>query len=452
MPLTIKQLNLNKCMIPQKCNMKNKKICVVGLGYVGLTLSIVLAERSFEVYGVEASKSILEQLDNCRPHFHEKNLDILLKRFLNRNLYISGEIPKHDFGTFIICVGTPLNKETKKPVLDYVINASNEVAKCLSEDALVILRSTIPIGTTRNIVKPILDTSKKDYRLAFCPERTVEGAALTELKQIPQIIGGIDEDSIDRALDIFRKVTPTTIQVSSLEAAEMIKILDNTFRDVNFAYANEIALICEKLGLDALELIRSANMGYPRTKISVPGFVGGACLEKDPYILAYFAEKLGYNPSLIKASRSINESLPLYIAKKIENCLKELKKDKNSKIFITGFAFKGQPETDDLRGSSTTDMVSNLKRVGYKNLYGHDFVVLPKDLEKLGVKLCTIEDGFKNSDCVVIATNHLSYYNLNIEYLSSLMNKPSLLIDIWRVFDSDIIKANGVIYKGIGYD
>lgn len=432
--------------------MKNKKICVVGLGYVGLTLSIVLAEKSFEVYGVETNKSILEQLNKCKPHFREKNLDILLKKFLNRNLHISGKISEHDFGTFIICVGTPLNKKTKKPVLDYVINASNEVAKCLSEDALVVLRSTIPIGTTRNIVKPILDNSKKDYRLAFCPERTVEGAALTELKQLPQIVGGIDEDSIDRALDIFRRVTPTTIQVSSLEAAEMIKILDNTFRDVNFAYANEIAIICEKLGLDALELILSANMGYPRTKIPTPGFVGGACLEKDPYILVYFAEKLGYNPSLIKDSRSINESLPLHIAKKIENGFKKLKKDKNSKIFITGFAFKGQPETADLRGSSTIDLLTNLKKMGYKNLYGHDFVVLPKDLEKLGVKLCTIEYGFKNSDCVIIATNHLSYYNLDIEYLSSLMNKPSLLIDVWRVFDYNIVKANGIIYKGVGLD
>ena len=430
--------------------MKIKRICVVGLGYVGLTLSVVLSEKSFEIYGVEADKSVVDRLNNFNPHFHEKGLDVLLKKFLNRIMFISQNIPEKKMDVFIICVGTPLNKKTKKPIMDYVIRASEEVAKNLYDGSLVVLRSTVPVGTTRNIVKPILDKSGKKYCLAFCPERTAEGAALKELRNLPQIIGGIDEESIDSALDIFRKVTPTTIEVSTLEAAEMIKILDNSYRDVNFAYANEIALICERLGLDVLELIMSANMGYPRTNIPIPGFVGGACLEKDPHILVDFAARSGYEPKLIKCCREVNENLPLHVADKIIAKLDKLGKPKTSKIFITGFAFKGQPETDDIRGSLTIELLNKLKECGYKNIYGHDFIVAKEELEKLGIEVCSIGDGFKNSDCVVVATNHLSYSELNIEQLCSLMNKPSLLIDIWRVFESKIVKASGIVYGGVG--
>jgi len=430
--------------------MKNKKICVVGLGYVGLTLSVVLAEKFFKVYGVEVNKSVVDQLNNYNPHFLEKGLDVLLKRFLNKNLFISDQIPKDEISAFIVCVGTPIDKKTKMPVLDYIVRSVNDVANSISDGALVVLRSTVPVGTTRKIVKGILDKSGKRYSLAFCPERTAEGAALTELKQLPQVIGGIDEESVDRALDIFRKVTPTTIQVSSLEASEMVKLLDNTYRDVNFSYANEVALICEKLGLDALELIRSANMGYPRTAIPVPGFVGGACLEKDPYILADFSSKMGYVPHLTKYCRQINESIPNHIAKKIESGLEKLNKGKDSKIFITGMAFKGQPETDDLRGSPSIDLLDNLRQLRYNNIYIHDYVVSKEKLEKHGIEICSMEEGFAGADCAVIATNHTSYYREDIGHLSSIMNKPSLLFDIWRVFDQNIVKANGIIYSGVG--
>ena len=180
-------------------------------------------------------------------------------------MFISDQIPKDEISAFIVCVGTPIDKKTKMPVLDYIVRSVNDVANSISDGALVVLRSTVPVGTTRKIVKGILDKSGKRYSLAFCPERTAEGAALTELKQLPQVIGGIDEESVDRALDIFRKVTPTTIQVSSLEASEMVKLLDNTYRDVNFSYANEVALICDSFNIDAIRLISAANEGYRRS-------------------------------------------------------------------------------------------------------------------------------------------------------------------------------------------
>lgn len=431
--------------------MKLNNICVIGMGYVGLTLSVTLAEKGFVVHGIEADDKTFKSLNDGIPHFHEKGIDILLKKHLNSRIFIHKEIPNKKMDVFIICVGTPLDKTTKKPVMKYIMHAATEVKNKLSDGSLVVLRSTVPVGATRSIVKPVLDQSGKKYGLAFCPERTIEGKALVELRQLPQIIGGLDEESIDKSLDLFRKITTTTVEVSSIEAAEMIKLIDNSFRDLNFAYANEIALICENLKLDALEVIKAAGTAYPRTNVPVPGFVGGSCLEKDPYILFEVAKNNGYVPHLIKNARVVNEIIPPHVAQKIANHLKANGKDfKSAKIFISGFAFKGQPDNDDMRGSLTLDLLHDLRNLGFSNIYGHDFLVSKSDLNALNVKVCSIEEGFSNADAVVVATNHTGYYNLNSANLASTMNKSSIIIDVWRVFDKEIFKSKGIYYGGVG--
>lgn len=433
--------------------MRIKNICMVGMGYVGLTLSVVLADRGFEVYGVEVDKSVVKQLNQGKPHFHEKGLDALLKKHLNKNLFVTEKIPEQQQDVFIISVGTPINKDNKRPILNHVINAVTDVSNYLKDGNLIVLRSTVPVGTTRNVVKPIFDKVNKKYFLAFCPERTAEGKALIELKELPQVIGGLDEESADKAEELFRKVTPTTIEVSSLESAEMVKLLNNSYRDLTFAYSNEVAMICEKAGLDVIEVIKAANLGYFRSDIPLPGFVGGACLEKDPHILIDFSNRKGYFPKLIKQARDLNEHLPLHVAEKIKSKLETIKKNiKDCKIFVMGFGFKGQPETDDIRGSLTIDLVENLKKYGCRSIYGHDFAVGNKKIEEIGVKTCSLEDGFKNADCVIFANNHQSYYGLNIEHLISLMNKPAVFFDVWYIFDpKEIIRAD-IIYGGVGFD
>lgn len=434
--------------------MRLRNVCIVGLGYVGLTLAVVLAQKKFKVFGIEKNAKLVDQLNRGQPHFHERGLPQLLQESLSKNLFISQQLPILDPDAFIIAVGTPIDKVTKKPILEPLISASWEVSKNLSDGALVILRSTIPVGATRKIVKPILDQSGKSYFLAFCPERTIEGEALKELVELPQIIGGLNEESVDRALDLFHNITPTTIRVDSLETAEIIKLLNNSYRDLIFSFSNEIALLSEKLGLDAVKVINAANFGYPRSNIPRPGFVGGACLEKDPHILIDFANSLGYSPNLIKHSRKINELLPDWVSNRIMDDLNKLNKNpKEVKILISGFAFKGYPETDDIRGSLTIRLWENLKNIfNSDNIYGHDFIVKDNIFENLNIKKVELEEGFKDADCVILANNHPKYQEMDIKRLISLMRKPSLLWDCWHHFGPDIFQDIGdVFYYSLGY-
>lgn len=434
--------------------MKIKNICMIGLGYVGLTLSLVLSEKGLTIYGVEKNLEIIAKLKKKKAHFFEKGLDYLLKKYLNKNFFIAESIPATAaIDAFIITVGTPIDKKTKKPRNDYITAAAKQVAQKLQDGQIVILRSTVAIGTSREVVMPILKKTGKKFYLAFCPERTTEGVALKELKELPQIIGGLNETSIEKAMEIFRKITPTAIAVPSLEDAEMNKVLDNAYRDLTFACANEIALIAKKLGLDGYNVIRAGNLGYPRTNVPIPGFVGGACLEKDPWIfIDCVRKKTKYTPRLIKAAREINEELPVILAERIKENLQERKINKEkAKIFISGFAFKGRPETDDLRGSPTLDLVEALKNRQIKNIYGHDFVVGMEKIKNLAVKPASIKEGFHNADVVIFMNNHAGYENLNIESLLKKTKKGALFFDGWHIYDpKNIQELNHVTYEGIG--
>ncbi|TSC85014.1 MAG: UDP-glucose/GDP-mannose dehydrogenase [Parcubacteria group bacterium Gr01-1014_13] len=433
---------------------ESKKICVVGLGYVGLTLSVVLAEKGFQVYGITKSEELAEQLRNGKPHFHEKGLEVLLKKFVNKNLFISATIPADiAMDVFVISVGTPLDKSTKKPIISHIESAVTDVAKNLRPGGLVVLRSTVPVGLTRNYVLPMIQKHQKErFYLAFASERTIEGKALSELKYLPQVIGGLDEESLNKASEIFIQVTKTIIRVSSLESAEMIKILDNSYRDLTFAFANEVAMVSRQLGLNAIELIEAANFGYPRTNVPVPGFVGGACLEKDPHILVDFATTAGYTPQLVAMARKVNESLPVFTADLVrKHCAANGKDIATAKIFVSGLAFKGRPETDDLRGSPTVDFLKCLQEAGAKNIHGHDFVVKREAIVGLGITPCTLEEGFQGADCVLFMNNHVSYEYFDIEKLLPNLNQQAFFFDGWHLFDSKVIKSySHITYEGLG--
>ena len=289
----------------------NNDICILGLGYVGLTLSATLADLGFRVIGVEIREKVLQDLKKRKPHFFEPNLDkILNKIILNNNFKFYKKIPKDWAGnTFIITVGTPLDKHGKSRD-DLIKNVSNEVKNSIKNNGLVILRSTVKVGTTRNIVKKIIEKKVKKFDIAFCPERTQEGKALSEVKKIPQIIGGLNYKSAKRARSIFKKVTKVNLIVSSLETAELIKLVDNSQRDVYFSYANEIAKICDELKISATEVINTGKYKYGRTNLAFPGPVGGPCLIKDTYILNESLKNKKSKPNIALAARRINENLP----------------------------------------------------------------------------------------------------------------------------------------------
>lgn len=446
-------------MVNEVKRMNKKEIAIMGMGYVGLTLSVVLAKNGFKVYGIEVKKEIVENLKSGKPHFHETRLEALLRQQQKLgNLKIHESLPNEEIDVYIISVGTPLKKGNRTPNIDYIRNVVVNVANNLNQNSLIILRSTVPVGTSRNIVLPLLEKQSglkagKDFSFAFAPERTIEGNAIVELETNPQIIGGFDEKSVSQASDLFRKLTPTVINVSSLEAAEMIKILDNTYRDIRFAYANEVAMICEKLNLDATELINAANTHYPRNNIPAPSpGVGGACLSKDPYILIDFAKKAGYDAKIIEESRRINEYIPIQIVKRIKAKLEEFNKDiKKAKIFIVGFAFKGEPETSDMRDSTTLWFIDELKKYA-SDIYGFDPVIDNELLKHLGIKVCdTMEEGYSNADVILFLNNHKSYLDLDPFEICSKMNKPAIFYDAWRMFEEEMFKdMTDICYRGVG--
>lgn len=431
------------------------KVCVVGLGYVGLTLAITLSDCGVIVYGVDSKKETVLSLRNGKPTISEKNVVSLLQKHLGTNLHILENIPEMDFDAYMICVGTPLNSKNS-PILDYIISASEETGTRLKKGQVVILRSTIPVGTTRNIVIPILEEKSNlksgvDFDVVFAPERTAEGVALSELKTNPQIIGSLTSEGIEKTSLIFKQMTPTIIPVSSIETAEMMKLIDNTYRDVRFAYANEIAIICETLKLDAKECIEKANFQYPRNNIPMPSpGVGGPCLSKDPYILAHVASQYGYKPEIIAHSRWVNEYIPSFLAKKVVRKIEMMGGKGNLKIFIIGFAFKGNPETGDIRNSPTLILVEELKK-HFTNIVGYDPIVPTSDIENIGIKVTTIQKGFEDADCVVVMNNHESYHSLNMRELLRSASKPCVFVDCWSMF-RDLRKNKELIYTGVGID
>jgi UDP-N-acetyl-D-mannosaminuronic acid dehydrogenase len=432
-------------------------IGVIGLGYVGLTVAVALAERGFRVIGFDNQDDIRKALGRGVLHIYEPNLDTLFKAQLGKKalLVASSHEQLRESRTFLICVNTPVINT--QPDLTDLKEAVNALTDHLKPGDLVIVRSTVPVGTCRNVVKSIIEARTsysvgQDIGLAHAPERTVAGRAMEELRTLPQVIGGINDWSVGAATRIFSRLSPTIIQVDTLEEAEIIKLINNTFRDISFGFANEVATICEAYNLDAAKVIRAANSGYPRNPIPLPSpGVGGPCLTKDPYILLT-AKRVSNVPSLAEVGRKINEQVPKSIGRRLLDALQQLgKKPSECTIFILGFAFKGDPETTDMRGSPALDLVTALRhKVG--TICGWDAIVPRADIEEIGITWKDIAAGFTGADAVLLMNNHRSFASLDVYRLVEKMKKPAIFFDGWGMFDADgIEKIRGMHYLGISY-
>lgn len=431
--------------------MKDNKVCVVGLGYVGITLSVVLAEKGFEVLGIDLNRKVIDMISRKEAHLFEPGVEDLLKENVGKSIFVSDTYPEELPKTIIICVSTPVDLATGKPNLGHLQSAVSDIKQRISEGTLVIVRSTVPIGTSRSIVLPEI-CSVPGVKLTFCPERTIQGQALREIQELPQIIGSLDEPSEEAAVSFFERITPLIETVGSLEAAEMIKLICNCHTDMIYSYGNEVALMAENFGLDPIKLIKSANNKYPRPDINLPGFVGGGCLTKDPYILIESFSKFDYVPSLVQTARKKNEYMPGHVARDVKARLERAgKKLEDVKIFFLGFAYKGVPETDDIRGSPAEPFIEYVSKYSSK-IVGHDYVVSDELIKASGAHPVSIEEGFENADCVVFLNNSPKYAGLDIETLVQSMRKPAVLIDCWRIFgDRGLENYKDLDYGGIGY-
>lgn len=428
------------------------RVAVIGLGYVGLTLSVALARRGLTVFGCERQSSVVAALRSGRSHLYEPGVEDALREHLGRRLFVDQALPDEPVDAAVICVSTPVDPQTRAPQLDFLRDAARAVAQAWPTPPLVVVRSTVPVGVTRRVVLPELAARIATPRLAFCPERTIQGQALRELEELPQVVGGLDEISAAAAEALFSRLTRRTVRVASLEAAELVKLINNCHTDLIYAFGNEVALIAERFGLDPLAAIRAANLEYPRPDLAKPGFVGGGCLSKDPYILLASADARGHEPWLVGRARALNEYLPQHVAQHFLRLLAETRGTLDgARVLVLGFAYKGWPPTDDMRGSPSPPMLEVLRSAGV-TLLGHDFLVSDGVLRDLGVIPCAPDQGFAGSDAVLIVTDHPDYGRLDVEKLVGRLRSPALVYDCWRILDEDRVRSvPNVRYAGIGY-
>lgn len=437
----------------RRSEVKIKTVSVIGLGYVGLTLALTLNEFGIRVIGVDVQQPVIDTLNAGIPHFYEKGLEQLLKKHAQKNLILSTTLSENQSDIFIICVGTPVS-DKGDVTMSYLQEAVTEVGKLLKPHDLVILRSTVPIGTCRNFVIPILEQTSgmkagADFFLSFAPERTVEGKALEELRTLPQVIGGLSKQSFDETSKFFRIFTNTIVAVDTLEEAEAVKLLNNTFRDVSFGFANEVAQMLGGHDLNARKVIKAANEGYVRNHIPSPSpGVGGACLVKDPYL--FMASAKGYIPKIPAAARSVNEAMIGFVTEKVRAFLQKTGKNASAKIFLAGMAFKGLPETSDIRHSTSVDILRLLQKT-YNNISIFDHVAHADDLAALGSPVASsLEEGFANADCALVLNNHPAFGGADIFTLASSMRRPGMIFDPWGSFrEEQLTGVDGVAYAGL---
>jgi nucleotide sugar dehydrogenase len=417
----------------------DKTVCVLGMGYVGVTLATSLASVGFRVHGIEIRPDVVARLSSGDAHFYEPGLSDLLSGVVsNGRLTVHPAIPKECKPTvFIITVGTPLDASGEVS-LDSITNATREVAVHLKDGDMVLLRSTVKLGTTRNLVQPILSSTGKKFQLAYCPERTVEGQAMAELRYLPQIVGADTPSCSLRAAQLFQFITPTIVRVSDFEAAEMIKLVDNTKRDVMFAYANEIARLCDAIGISAEEVISSGRFGYSRTDLPLPGPVGGPCLSKDPYILEQSVRPYGVIPEITLAARRTNERQMEETADFLSSVSSSLSGfSTQPQITLLGIAFKGHPPTDDIRGTMAISLLKHLRRAfPAAFVAGWDPVVGLDAISSLGIAAKTsLVEAISDSSIAVILTHHSEFERMPIATLAQKMARPGIIYDFWNLFN-----------------
>jgi UDP-N-acetyl-D-mannosaminuronic acid dehydrogenase len=389
-------------------NLSDIKICVLGLGYIGLPTASLLGTKGFQVRGVDISSTVVDTINGGRIHIVEPDLDILVKSAVQSGrLTASTEPATADI--FIIAVPTPF-KDFHQPDLSYVEAATRSILPHVRPGNLVILESTSPVGTTEQVVARILADSGhaigSDIFVAHCPERVLPGKILAELVQNDRIVGGINEISTNKAVEFYKTFVSGEVLATDAKTAELSKLTENAFRDVNIAFANELSLICDRLHIKVRDLIRLANR-HPRVNILSPGpGVGGHCIAVDPWFIVSSAPA---ESRLIRTAREINDAKPDWVVGRVKA---SADKFKNATIGCLGLSYKA--DVDDLRESPALHIVRRLndERVGdlliaEPNLRSHDeFKLLPYD------------EVIDRSDILVVLVDHRQFRNLRASDLN----------------------------------
>jgi len=422
-------------------SVKFNKICVIGLGYIGLPTASTFATSGLQVVGVDVNSQIVAGLQNGELHIYEPGLRTLVQAALHSGHLTVSEKPEAA-DAFIIAVPTPFH-EDKRADLDFVKSATESIVPVLARGNLVVLESTSPPRTTLDVVAPILEKSGLkagvDFQLAYSPERVLPGQILRELIENARVIGGVDHASAEAGRDLYSIFVKGEIVLTDATTAEMVKLMENTYRDVNIAIANEFGRLADRFGVDVWEAIGIANR-HPRVRILNPGpGVGGHCISVDPW---FFVEAAPDLTPLIHTARKVNDSQPEFVLELVRKTLGDLQ---GRKIAALGLAYK--PDVDDLRESPAVEVLHHLVHAGaivsaYEP-YRTDFPVEH-------VRMCTsLEDTLQGADAVLLLVAHAQFKLLDAGKVAGLMPGRAA-IDTVNCWERESWQANGFTLTRLG--
>ncbi len=411
-----------------KLENRTARVAILGLGYVGLPLAVVFAEAGFTVTGIDPDQRKVETISRGDSHIQDIPTEKVKKLVESGHLTATSDFSVLTQADAVcICVPTPLRK-TGDPDLSYILSATEDLAKYVHPGMVIVLESTTYPGTTREILLPELGEGKglevgKNFFLAFSPERVDPGRKDWTTFNTPKVIGGITPACTDVAATWYRQALQTVVPVSSTEVAEMAKLLENTFRMINIGLVNEMAIMCNRLGVDVWEVIdAAATKPFGFMKFTPGPGLGGHCIPIDPLYLSWKLRGLQYTARFIELASEINTGMPRYVVSKIQDALNDHAKPlKDSNILVLGAAYK--PDIDDLRESPALDVIGLLEQKGARVSYHDPYVPRIKHDGSSHESVPDLMKAVREADCVVIVTNHSQY-----DY-AALLENSRLIVD-----------------------
>lgn len=438
----------------------SKLIVVIGMGYVGIPCAALLADvAGHKVIGVqrrsERSGWKIDALNQGKSPFegHEPGLAELIARVVEKGTFrVTDDVAVcRDADVILIDVQTPTDSGRVPQYLS-LREVSAGVGQYMQKDTLVVIESTVAPGTTQNIVQPILEETSgmkagKDFYLAFSYERVMPGKLLEYMVDFPRVVGGIDVQSTELAVELYHTIVKREITATDVLTAELAKTVENAYRDVNIAFANEIALICESLGVDVYEMRELINARPDRHMHLSGAGVGGHCLPKDTWLLRFGVKEYGtrdVDTAMITLARRINDAMPDHMVRLVEEALAEAGREvRGSRVAVLGIAYL--EDSDDIRNTPAQPLINALRARG-ASVIAHDPFVWGYGGEELTRDL---DEALRGADCLALVTKHQMYFELDLEHVKGLMRTP-VIVDGRNVFSAKAYREAGFIYRGIG--
>ncbi len=426
---------------------KQEALALVGLGYVGIPIAHAFAKKGINVIGFDLNKEKIELYKSGKDPTNEIGNDEIKNTNIN---FTSDERELRNAKFIIIAVPTPVNLD-HTPDLTPVINASEIVGRHLIPGAVVVYESTVYPGCTEDVCIPILEKQSGlkcgvNFKVGYSPERINPGDKIHRLENIHKIVSGIDEDSLSEIKNVYNLVIEAgTYPVSNLRTAEAVKIVENSQRDINIAFMNELAMVFDRMDIDTNEVVDGMNTKWNALGFR-PGLVGGHCIGVDPYYFTHEAEKLGYHSQIILNGRIVNDSMGAFVADKaVKKMIEAGQAPKKSNIVILGLTFK--ENCPDIRNSKVNDIIKQLNKYGIEPTIVDPWASEKDALSEYGIKLAKIED-ISGADCIIIAVAHNEFKNLSINSIKKLFkavpDEEKVLIDVKGLYKIEELRASGM--------